>query len=508
MQFTSFTSIRFILFLLLVAAVDFALPRKLRSKWLFAVSLVFYACLDLRFLPLLLIVILTAWLGGRAIEADRLKAGIPEGAGAGSSMSFAVSVLVETGILVLFRSAGFFADNLQMLKNALHGGNAAVQAGSRPDIFLFIVPIGISFYILQAIGYLIDVKRGTVPAEKDPVTLGLFIAFFPQLTSGPIERAGHMLPQFRKGPEGFDPDRIRDGALTMLWGYFLKMVIADRAALLPDTLYRSPESYGGAVTLLVIILYCFQLYCDFAGYSAIAIGAGRVLGVDLIENFRSPFLSGSLTELWRRWHISLSSWLKDYIYIPLGGNRKGTARKYLNILLVFAVSGFWHGAAWTCIVWGLLQGILQIIGRLMMPVRDALVSAFHVDRRSFSHRAAKTVFTFMMFVFTFVFFRAPTMKAAVQVFTNLFEPRLWELTGGKLMEMGAGMPDMVLLALSLGILVFADIAGYRGIRMQDRLKRQSLPFRWIVYIAAVLLIAVCGMWGPGYSAASFIYAHF
>lgn len=486
--------------------MDFMLPRKLRSKWLFAVSLVFYACLDIRFLPLLIVVILTAWLGGRAIEADRLKAGVPEGERAGRSISFTVSVLVEAGILILFRSAGFFADNLTLLKNALHGG--ATEAGGRPDIFLFIVPIGISFYILQAIGYLVDVKRGTVPAEKDPVSLGLFISFFPQLTSGPIERAGHMLPQYRKGPDGFDPDRIRDGALIMLWGYFLKMVIADRAAVLPDALYGSPESCGGAVTLTVIMLYCFQLYSDFAGYSAIAIGAARVLGVELCENFNSPFLSSSLTELWRRWHISLSSWLKDYIYIPLGGSRKGTARKYLNILLVFAVSGFWHGAAWTFLVWGLLQGILQIAGRLMMPVRDALVSAFRIDRRSFSHRAVRILFTFMMFVFTFVFFRAPDMKTAVLVLSRLFEPRMWELTGGKLMEMGLDMPNMVLLCLSLGILVFADITRYRGISLSERLRRQSLPFRWIVYIAAVLLIAVCGIWGPGYSAASFIYAHF
>ncbi|MBO5998651.1 MAG: MBOAT family protein, partial [Lachnospiraceae bacterium] len=331
-----FTSLKFLLFMLITAAVEFLLPKIARTKWLFAASIVFYALLDIKFVPLLAAVVLTAYLGGLAVKTEN---------GKGRNAGFAAAVITEIALLVIFRSAGIFTKD-----------------------HVWIVPVGISFYILQAIGYLADVRRGAADAEKDLVDLGLFISFFPQLTSGPIERAPHMLPQFKKGPDGFDPVRIRDGALFMLWGYFMKMVIADRIAILTDTFYSAPGSYGGAVAFTAAALYMIQLYCDFAGYSSIAIGAAKVLGIELFENFNSPFLSGSVAEYWHRWHISLSTWLRDYIYIPLGGSRKGTGRKYINILLTFLVSGLWHGTGWNFLLWGLVFGLLQIAGSILIPV--------------------------------------------------------------------------------------------------------------------------------------------
>ena len=471
-----FTSLRFLLFMLVTAAVEFLLPKKVRTKWLFAASIVFYTLLDLKFVPLLAAVVLTAYLGGLAIKAE---------AGKGRNAGFAVSVITEIALLIIFRSAGIFTKG-----------------------HIWIVPVGISFYILQAVGYLIDVRRGTVEAERNLTGLGLFISFFPQLTSGPIERAPHMLPQFKKGPDGYDPVRIRDGALYMLWGYFLKMVIADRIAVLTGTFYDAPGSYGGAVAFICAVLYMIQLYCDFAGYSSIAIGAAKVLGIELMQNFNSPFLAGTVAEYWHRWHTSLSTWLRDYVYIPLGGSRKGTGRKYINILLTFLVSGLWHGTGWNFLLWGLVFGLLQVAGGVLAPVRDRLVSAARIDRQMFSHRVFKIAVTFTLVCMTFVLFRASSVRDALAVYRSILHPAFHELTGGVLTQMGLGMPDMVLLLFSLAVMVFADICRYNGISLADRFAAQSLPFRWFVYIAAVLMIAVCGIWGPGFSADSFIYAHF
>ena len=471
-----FTSLRFLIFMMVTAAVDFLLPKKARAAWLFASSFLFYALLDLKFVPLLAAVVLTTYLGGMAAGAKDRK---------GKNGGFAAAMITEVLLFVAFRSAGLFTKD-----------------------HVWIVPVGISFYILQAVGYLIDVRRGTCEAEQNFLHLGLFISFFPQLTSGPIERAPHMLPQFKKGPDGFDPVRIRDGALYMLWGYFMKMVIADRIAILTDTFYAAPGSYGGAVSFVSAVMYMLQLYCDFAGYSSIAIGAAKVLGIELMENFNSPFLAGSVAEYWHRWHISLSTWLRDYVYIPLGGSRKGKARTYINILLTFLVSGIWHGTGWNFLLWGLVFGLLQVAGSILAPARDRLVSAARIDRKMFSHRVFKILVTFTLVTLTFVLFRAAEVRDAFTVYSQLLHPRFYELSGGVLLEMGLGMPDMILLVLSLGIMAFADICRYNGISPSGRLAAQSLPFRWFVYIAAVLLIAVCGIWGPGYSADSFIYAHF
>ena len=227
-----------------------------------------------------------------------------------------------------------------------------------------------------------------------------------------------------------------------------------------------------------------------------------------MTNFRQPYLSGSIAEFWRKWHISLSSWLRDYLYIPLGGNRKGYARKLLNILIVFAISGLWHGSAWTFVVWGLLHGAYQVVGSLLMPTRDRIVTAFKIDRESFSHRILKILVTFMLVNIGWIFFRAPSFGVAMYVLKGMWKPSLWVLTDGTLFGLGLAEADVRLLALSLVVLGIVDVLNLKGICVRDAITRQTLWLRWLIYIVAVLFIVTCGVWGPGYDAASFIYSSF
>jgi D-alanyl-lipoteichoic acid acyltransferase DltB (MBOAT superfamily) len=325
--------------------------------------------------------------------------------------------------------------------------------------------------------------------------------------SGPIERAGNMLPQF-KAPSDFDYDRMRDALLLMLWGYFQKMVIADRLSVVVNSIYSGYEKYPGTVLFLGTVFYTFEIYCDFAGYSNIAIGSAKLMGIDIMQNFRQPYLAGTIAEFWRKWHISLSSWLKDYIYIPLGGNRKGYVRKLVNLMIVFAISGLWHGAAWTFVIWGLLHGAYQILGIVLKPIRDNIVKVLKVERDSFSHRLFKIAVTFMLVNIGWIFFRAPSFGTAWHFLANMWKPTLWVLFDGTLFNLGLSAADMRLLILSLILLVVVDELNEKGISISKHITEQSLPFRWLVYIAAIVFVVTCGIWGPGYDAASFIYSSF
>ena len=361
--------------------------------------------------------------------------------------------------------------------------------------------------MLQALGYVIDVYRGTIAAERNLARYALFVSFFPEIMSGPIERAGHMLPQFA-APESFDYENMRHGLLRMIWGFFLKLVLADRMAIVVNTVYSSPADHTGGVVVLATILYTFEIYCDFAGYSEIAIGTAQVLGYEVRENFDCPYLSSSIADFWRRWHQSLSYWFRDYVYIPLGGNRRGQARKYLNIMIVFIVSGIWHGAGITFIVWGALHGLYQVIGHMLQPVRSALVRVFHVKTSAFSHRFLRVLVTFCLVSFAWIFFRADSLGMAAEIIRNMRGFTPWELLDGTLYKLGLSAASFNLMVAGLLLLILVDILKFRGVRISDVICRQGLWLRWTIYIAAIALILVCGIWGSGYSASNFIYYQF
>ena len=375
----------------------------------------------------------------------------------------------------------------------------------------FFLPVGISFYLFMSIGYIVDVYKGKIKAEKNIISYALFVSFFPIIMSGPIERAGNLLPQFKKeylAKIKFDTERIRDGFVRMLWGYFQKLVLADRIAVAVNTVYGSPENYGGVMVIVASLLYTFQIYCDFAGYSNVAIGIGQIFGIKIIENFKAPYLATSIADFWRRWHISLSSWFRDYLYIPLGGNRKGVVRKYVNIMIVFLFSGLWHGAGWNFILWGGLHGLYQVVGALVENIRKKVYAVLKMKEDSFSLKGVKTIITFMCVNVAWVLFRVTDMQLLGRIVNRLKDIWIWQLFDGTIYNLGLDQANVHLMLIGLGIVVAVDFLNEKGISISKAIAKERLWIRWPIYLAAIMIILVCGMWGSGYSSNNFIYYQF
>lgn len=351
MQFNSFD---FLCFFPIVIAIYFVIPRKTRYLWLLAASYYFYMGWNPKYALLIAFSTVVTYFSGIFIEKinnrisdknetdEEYKKAIRQ-----KKQVVAVSFTVNLLILVFFKYFDFLLGNINGILSRF-----GISIVEKP--FDVLLPVGISFYTFQALSYTMDVYRNEIKAEKNILKYALFVSFFPQLVAGPIERSKNLLKQIET-VHTFDLwnyERITKGLTVMLWGFFQKMVIADRIAILVDNVYDKYWLYGSSALILATILFAFQIYCDFGSYSNIAIGAAEVMGFSLMENFDTPYFSTSIKEFWRRWHISLSTWFRDYLYIPLGGNRKGTFRKYLNLIITFLVSGLWHGASWSFIVWG------------------------------------------------------------------------------------------------------------------------------------------------------------
>ncbi|RKM59510.1 MBOAT family protein [Butyrivibrio sp. XB500-5] len=485
----SFISYAFMAFLPIAVLINFIVPRKYRYIWLLIVSLAFYATAGIGAAIILVISMASVYAAGLLLGKYRDKA----------KQIFISCLVFNLGILFVFKYLNFFMRIVGL-----------VSFGAIDDIrFNLILPIGLSFYILKSAGYLIDVYRGDIEAEKDPVMLALFISFFPQIVAGPIERAGNMLPQF-KDPTPVDFDRFRNGFLQILWGYFLKLVVAERLAIFVNTVFDTETELGinGAPALVAILFYTFQIYTDFAAYSHISIGVARILGIDVMKNFESPYLAMSIAEFWRRWHISLSSWLRDYLYIPLGGNRKGTIRKYINIMIVFAVSGLWHGANFTFVVWGLLHGLYQVIGKALTPARDKIIELFNIGRYSFSHRVVKTAVTFFLVNYAWVFFRADSIGDAVRIAGSSFYFTPWKLVDKSMYGYGLSRGNFLIAVAGIVLVIIVDLYNHRGVVIRENILKQGLWLRWIIMITGIVLTVILGIWGQGYNVADFIYKQF
>ena len=317
-----------------------------------------------------------------------------------------VSLVINFSILLFFKYFDFINESVFSLLE---------MAGIRwtvPNLDV-LMPVGISFYTFQAVGYSIDVYRGTIKAERNFITYALFVSFFPQLVAGPIERAKNLLPQFHE-EHRFDSYEAIEGLKQMLWGFFMKLCVADMISEYVDVVYDNVGHHNGTSLIVATLFFTFQIYCDFSGYSLIAIGAARVMGFRLMENFHRPYYSLNIKEFWKRWHISLSSWFKDYLYIPLGGNRVKYPRHLLNLMITFLVSGIWHGAVWTFVVWGGLHGMYQVIGNIWCKYVHK-----HEYKTSFS-RVIGTVFCFMLVSFAWIFFRANDVTEAFTIVGKIF----------------------------------------------------------------------------------------
>ena len=493
-----FNSYSFLMFFPVVVVIYFLLPKKVSYLWLLAASYYFYMGWNAKYALLLLLSTTITYLSGVLLKW--LKENRPDHIRA-KKWVVAGSFVSNLAILFFFKYFNFTIESV----NAILKHTSLPTVNTSLDVLL---PVGISFYTFQALGYTVDVYRGEIEAERNFFRYALFVSFFPQLVAGPIERSKNLLNQLRH-PKAFDYRRMSDGLLLMIWGYFLKLVIADRISFFVDNVYANVGIYDGKYLLLASVLFAFQIYCDFACYSTIAIGAAEVMGFQLMDNFNSPYLSQSVAEFWRRWHISLSSWFKDYLYIPLGGNRKGKVRKYINIMIVFLVSGLWHGANWSYVVWGGLNGIYQVVGAIFTPVRNRIKEKLHLKKSPLPLMIIYMIVTFILVDFTWIFFRADNVQHAFAVIDSIFNMNNQVLLeNGTLYDLGLSRPNFIVLGVSLVILLTADICKYRGIKVRSVILNLNIVIRWAVIIAGILGILVFGIWGSGYSATNFIYFQF
>lgn len=503
-----FNSYQFLLFFPIVLLGNFVLPKKIRPYWLLIASYYFYMSWNAKYALLLLLSTVITYLCGLLLGriADRADPQADQTAQRktvrAKKFCVGLSLVLNLGILVFFKYYDFLFNSINVLSSKL------LHVTLHAPAFDVVLPVGISFYTFQALGYTIDVYRGDIKAEKSFFQYALFVSFFPQLVAGPIERSKNLLNQL-KTPAPFSFESFRDGVFLMLWGFFLKIVVADRIAVFVDEVYNHYQSYPGLYLVVATVLFAVQIYCDFGGYSTIAIGASKILGIQLMENFNAPYLSMSCSEFWRRWHISLSTWFRDYVYIPLGGNRKGKLRKYVNILIVFALSGLWHGARWSFVLWGFLNGLYQVIGELLAKPRAKLRGALCLHEDSLAHRAMKILVTFVLVDFAWIFFRAQGISNAFEIIrsmTSVYNP--WVLFDGSLYSCGLDNKEFRVMILGIAMILFTDICKHRGISVRKTVFQQDAWFRWLFFAVSVIAILVFGTWGTGYESEAFIYFQF
>ena len=507
-----FNSIGYIIFFPIVLLCYYIVPQKLKNTWLLLASYVFYGIWNVKYCILLLACTIITYVAGLVISSCREKKANAKLVGEVVTLQkekwggcdryiFLAALLLSLGILCIFKYTDFAIKNFNYISDLVGSSMSLKTTG-------IALPIGISFFTFQSVGYLIDVYRGKYKPERSFVSYALFVSFFPQILSGPIGRGDKLLPQYNAAKK-FDAENLMIGAQRFVWGLFLKLVIADRAAVLVNTVYNDYNSYAGVVIIFATIIYGLQIYADFDGYTHMAIGSAKMLGIDIPENFDTPYLSTSIKEFWHRWHISLSTWLRDYVYISVGGGRVSKARKYFNIMLTFFVSGIWHGSKWSFVVWGLLHGFYQIVGDILMPLRQGFCKILKINTEAESFKAIRVLITFALADFAWLFFRADGLKNALKMIKRIIlELHPFALMEGKIYKLGLDEKNFRLLIYAAIVLFVVDICKYKGIDLKEKFIKQNWLFKEFAFVAAILFIIVFGWWGGSYNAASFIYSQF
>jgi len=471
----SFNSLQFIVFFPIVAILYFLLPHRFRWVLLLIASYYFYACWKPEYLVLLAGATLLNYLIGLALgKAESLSR---------RKFLLSLSLVGSLGLLFGFKYLGFLGESVNLLFGKL-GMSATLPI---PHILL---PIGISFYTFQALSYTIDVYRRARLPERHLGIFALYVSFFPQLVAGPIERSTHLLPQFFER-HSFDYIRVTNGLKLMVWGFFKKLVIADRVAAAVNPVYGDPTSYTGVPLILATYLFAFQILCDFSAYTDIARGAAKILGFDLMENFRRPYLATSIRDFWRRWHISLTSWFRDYLYIPLGGNRVGKWRWYYNIAVIFVVSGLWHGAAWTFVIWGALHASYMLISIWTKTLRARALGWLKIDEQSAWWKWVRRGITFNLVTFGWIFFRANGLSDAWYIVTHLFRGISLRLHFG----IGIGLYEFGIAVMAILFLELVHLYQESEHSVLNTISRWALPVRWAAYYAIVFVILCLGEFG-------------
>ena len=399
-----FNSLNFIVFLFITVVIYYLLPRNSwRKVFILCASYYFYACFKLIMLPILLSITVVAYIYGLYIDRTYKR----------SKKLLASTIILLLLPLLSFKYLDFFMISTEDLLSL------ASLTVEMPDFELFI-PIGVSFYTFMAVGYVVDVFKGNVLAEKSFLDFALFIGFFPQIASGPIGRASQLIPQLKE-KKTLLYKNISAGVKMMLWGFFMKLVVGDRAGIYVDTVFGNYMHHNGGSLMLATFMYTIQIYCDFAGYSLIAIGAARTMGVELMENFRRPYFATSVADFWRKWHISLSTWFRDYVYFPCGGSHCSKVKMYRNLLITFLVSGLWHGAAYNFIIWGGYHGINQILGRILQPIKDRVRNILHIGDKSNIRKVLDIFATFCLIAYGWMLFYAPNIQFIIDVTNGYFD---------------------------------------------------------------------------------------
>lgn len=469
-----FNSFNFIVLFPLIFLLYYAIPAKYsrgRNLFLLLVSYLLYLQWEPVYALILLTVTVITYYAAQLVEKSRHP-----------------KIIMVTGVLLGLFPLAFFK-YFNFVNDSISDALALAGINFHLPGLNWAIPIGISFFTFQALGYLWDVYYKRQSAERDFLVYALFVSFFPSIISGPINKASLVIPQIKNLRPYFDYAKAVDGLKMLLWGMFMKVVVADRVALYVDTVLPNYMNYTGTSCFLASILYTIQIYADFAGYSLMAIGVGKVLGFELTENFRRPYFAVSVTDFWHRWHISLSTWLKDYIYIPLGGSRCSKSRNYWNIFVTFLVSGIWHGANWTFIVWGCMHGVFQIVEKMIGQQQC---------HSGWLGKTIKIVITFLLVNFAWIFFRMPTLADAWGVISRIFDPSLPKAVYIDLIK------NLPFTIMGVALLLVKDV---RDEYMPDRfllINSSSRYIRWTTYVLILVMIMITGVFGTD----QFIYANF
>lgn len=485
-----FNSLEFMLFFPIVTILYFLLPHQLRWGMLLLASCLFYMAFIPIYILILIVTIIVDYFAGIWIEDSQ---------GPKRKLFLILSIITTCLVLLVFKYFNFFNSSFAFVAKLFHWSYPIRMVN-------IILPIGLSFHTFQSLSYVIEVYRGHQKAERHFGFYSLYVMFYPQLVAGPIERPQNLLHQFRE-EHVFKYHRVTNGLKLMAWGLFKKVVIADRLAVLVNTVYNNPTGYEGLALIIATVFFAFQIYCDFSGYSDIAIGAAQVMGFKLMENFNRPYYSKNISEFWKRWHISLSTWFKDYFYISLGGNRVTKWRWQFNLFFTFLISGLWHGANWTYVIWGALNGFYLVFALWTHKIRKNMAEITGLSKHPGIHKALQVATTFGLICIAWIFFRANRLSDAWYILTHLlvgiehvvdlkYMGETVRMLGLKKMELGIAV-------LSIGVMEVVHLT-QRSYNVRQLLSEKPVWVRWGMYYAVLLAIIYLGVFGKN----NFIYFQF
>ncbi len=485
----NFNSLQYLLFLPITLILYFILPTKVKNPVLLVASFYFYMCWEPVYALLMLFSIACTYLCSILVAKEALGK---------KKLWLVLCLAINLGILFVFKYFNFFGTTITQALNAL-GFNATA-----PTINV-LLPVGISFYTFQALGYTIDVYRGDIPVEKNFIDYALFVSFFPQLVAGPIERTGNIVPQL-KVTHKFKLVNLRDGFLLIIWGLMKKVLIADNLAVIVNNVYNNVEAHTGMQFVFATLCFSFQIYCDFSAYSDIARGSARILDIELMRNFNCPYSAQSIKDFWRRWHISLSTWFKDYLYFPLGGSRVKKYRHFLNIMIVFLVSGLWHGAAMTYVIWGFLHGAYQVVGMLVEPLRKKFYAKTGINRNNAVLCVIRIIITFILVNIAWILFRANSLSDAMYIIKAIFAIPAGSIFPLAFGSLGLTRKMMLVVAIAVVALYVVDVINTKK-PVADIINR-TIWVRYAVYFIILFAIFIFGYYGSGFDPQDFVYFQF